>query len=327
MLDDKLTDEPGRIAALRRYAAIGSFDDPALDKITALVASLLDVPICGVSLIDQNRQHFASIQGHEMFQTARDVAFCDHTIRTRSPLVIEDARDDPRFAANPLVTGAPHIRSYAGAPLVTPDGYQLGALCAMDQRARQLDSGHLELLTRFAELVVDQLELQTLAHKDFLTGALTRRAFTELARVTLRSLERSGQGAALVCIDIDHFKSINDDYGHAVGDEVLRDVTRTCTAALRPSDSFGRLGGEEFAVLLPGGDEDLALACAERLRMAISTMASGGRRPITASFGVAVTASEIGLAQCLQQADSALFDAKRGGRNRVMPERSQRIAA
>lgn len=243
MIDEKLTDEAGRIAAVGRYAAIGSFGDPALDKITALVANLLEVPICGVSLIDRDHQHFSSMFGDDVRQTTRDAAFCNHTIRARAPLVVEDALHDPRFAASPLVTGSPNIRSYAGAPLVSPDGYQLGALCAMDRRARQFDPGELDLLARFAEVVVDQLELQTLAHKDFLTGALSRRAFTELARATLRSLERDGQGAALVCLDIDHFKSINDQYGHAAGDEVLREVARTCTAALRPGDSFGRLGG------------------------------------------------------------------------------------
>ena len=327
MIDHRLTDEAGRVAAVRRYAAIGSFGDPALDKITALVANLLDVPICGVSLIDQDRQHFPSLQGYDAYQTARHLAFCDHTIRERSPLVIEDAQDDPRFAENPMVTGAPNIRSYVGAPLVTPDGYQLGALCAIDRRARQFDPAQLELLRRFAELVVDRLELQTLAHKDFLTGALTRRAFTELAAATLRSLERERQGAALVCLDIDHFKLINDQYGHAVGDNVLCEVTRTCTASLRPGDSFGRLGGEEFAVLIPRGDQDMALECAERLRAAIAAMPSEGRRPITASFGVAVTTSEAGIAHCLKQADEALFEAKRGGRNRVMPDRSRRIAA
>lgn len=327
MIDEKLNDEAGRLAAVRRYAALGSIGDPALDKITALVADLLEVPICGISLIDHDVQHFPSLHGHDVYQTSRHLAFCDHAIRERSPLVIEDARDDPRFSDNPMVTGSPHVRSYVGAPLVTPDGYQLGALCAIDPRTRQFDPGQIQLLSRFAELVVDQLELQTLAHKDFLTGALTRRAFTELARTTLRSLERDGHGAALVCLDIDHFKSINDQYGHAVGDEVLREMARVCKASLRPGDSFGRMGGEEFAVLIPRGDQDMALNCAERLRQAIADMPNAGRRPITASFGVALTTSEEGLAHSLQQADEALFQAKRGGRDRVMLERLRPIAA
>lgn len=325
-MDVKLADEAGRVAAVGRYRALGRFGDPALDKITALVATLLNVPICGISLIDRDVQHFASLQGHDAYRVARHVAFCNFAIRERAQLVIEDAQGDPRFVENPLVTGSPYIRSYAGAPLVTPDGYQLGALCAIDQRARAFEPAELELLSRFAEVVVDQLELQTLAHKDFLTGALTRRAFSELARATMRSLERDGHGAAFVCLDIDHFKSINDRFGHGIGDDVLRAVTRTCIASLRPGDSFGRLGGEEFAVLIPSGDEQQALDCAERLRLAIVAMPSK-TGPITASFGVAVARSEAEIADCMRRADDALFTAKRGGRNRVVGSQSRPIAA
>lgn len=327
MTDGKLFDEGGRLAAVRRYGALGRFGDPALDKITALVKRLLDVPICAVSLIDCDKQYFPSIVGVDICQTPRAVAFCDQTIRERKPLVVEDAHADPRFAGNSLVTGEPHIRSYAGAPLVTPDGYQLGALCAIGQQPRRFDPGQIELLTCFAELVVDQLELQTLAHKDFLTGAMTRRSFTENARSSLRALERDGEGAALICLDVDHFKTINDRYGHAVGDQVLRDLTRTCIAALRPGDFFGRLGGEEFAVLIPRGDEAMARDCAERLRAAVAAMPCVGCGPVTASFGIAIAHGEAGLGACFIEADEALLTAKRGGRNRVVVARPQQIAA
>ena len=95
------------------------------------------MPICAVSLIDSEEQRFKSIQGVDLTGTSREVAFCDHMIRTREPLVVPDAQADPRFADNPLVTGEPHIQAYAGAPLTTPDGYNVSALCAMHSPRRR----------------------------------------------------------------------------------------------------------------------------------------------------------------------------------------------
>lgn len=321
MLDCKLTDEAGRLRALHRYGVLDGNSCPQFDKITALVRDLLNVPICAVSLIDEQRQVFKSIVGLDFSETSRDVAFCDHTIRTRDVMVVDDATADDRFLANPLVTGEPNIRSYAGAPLVTPDGYNLGALCAIDSRPRDFDTGDRALLTKFSALIVEQLELNTLAFKDFLTGALSRRAFIEATDAALGQIARDGSDAALISFDLDHFKMINDSFGHPEGDRVLSAVAAECRAILRPGDSFGRLGGEEFAVLLPGSGMAEAEACAERLRAAIEALPAEGCRPVTASFGVAcaaVTATTT-TTDWLAAVDGALYAAKRGGRNRCVP--------
>ncbi|HEY0084584.1 MAG TPA: sensor domain-containing diguanylate cyclase [Allosphingosinicella sp.] len=318
MADGKLVDEPARLAALHRYGVLDSSPEEPFDRITSLVAAVLQVPMCAVSLVDSQRQWFKSGHGLDARETPRSVAFCDHTIRTRTPLVVPDAREDERFAANPLVTGGPGVVSYAGVPLVSPDGYNLGALCAIDTRPRAFSTGEIDILKKFAALVVDELELRTIVARDALTGALTRRAFLEAMRSEMARGHRHKRDCALVLLDIDHFKSVNDTHGHPAGDDVLRRAVGACADTLRPSDSLGRIGGEEFAVLLPESDEGSAAACAERLRAAIERLdfPSLGGRKVTASFGVAnLPPAGLSEEQWLAEADAALYAAKRRGRN------------
>lgn len=315
MQDIKLHDEPGRLRALHRYGVLDSIKEPNFDSITSIVKNLLQVPICAVSLVDQDRQWFKSIQGLEIAETCRSMAFCDHTIRTREAMVIPDATLDPRFAANPLVTGDPFIRSYAGSPLKTPDSYNLGSLCVIDQKPRDFGPADIALLDQFARVVIDQLELRTLAHRDFLTGVLTRRAFVDSATAALHQASREGRQSALLVFDVDHFKSINDTYGHPAGDVVLKRIADTVGGLLRPTDLLGRLGGEEFAVLLQGSSEAEAFDCAERLRHAIAADPGAGQPSATASFGIAMVADPTMLDPAIASADCALYAAKRSGRN------------
>ncbi|HEU0043836.1 sensor domain-containing diguanylate cyclase [Sphingomonas sp.] len=319
MSDPKLADEAGRLAALERYCALDTEPEPAFEKITTLVKSVIDVPICAVSIIGKDRQLFKSIQGLAERETPRDVAFCDHTIRKREAMVVPDARIDARFAANPLVTGAPRIVSYAGVPLETSDGYNLGALCVIDTRPRDFTPAEVTILGNFARLVIDEFELRAIANNDYLTGAMTRRAFTERAEQELARHRRYSRPCSLISFDVDHFKSVNDTYGHPIGDEVLKTVVRVCEDALRPTDILGRLGGEEFAVLLPETPATDALRCAERLRatLAQTTIAAAPGLRVTASFGVAPLDGAIStVSRWLADADAALYAAKRSGRNR-----------
>jgi GAF domain-containing protein len=172
---EKLTDEAGRIAALRRYDILDTPADSAFDRITDLVRTLMGVPISAVSLVDTNRQWLKSHPGIAAAETPRSVAFCDRTIRQDQPLIITDAQADARFCDNPLVRGDPGIRSYAGVPLRTPDGYNVGSLCAIDTRVRDFAPEQLAALEGLAPIVVEQMELRLLAERDALSGALTRR--------------------------------------------------------------------------------------------------------------------------------------------------------
>jgi len=316
----KLGDEPGRIAALERYDILDTPDEGAFDKITGLVRDILGVPICAVSLIDRDRQYFKSRQGLAARETPRDISFCTHTIGSREAMMVPDATADPRFAANPLVTGDPNIKSYCGVPLETPDGYNVGALCAIDTVPRSFDPHQIALLSRFAALVVDEMELRRIAQKDHLTGAATRRAFVAETDKAIARRDRNNRPSALLLLDIDHFKAINDGHGHPAGDAVLRQVAAAAMRMIRRNDSFGRIGGEEFGILLGETEADQAMDAAERFRAAIERIEfdePAGVR-VTASFGVApLVAADSTSEQWLRRADVALYRAKRNGRNRA----------
>ena len=139
--------ETERLAALRALRILDSPPEEIFDSLTRLAALSFKAPIALVSLVDQNRQWFKSCIGLDVRQTDRDVAFCDHAIRGERTLVVPDATADPRFRNNPLVTGDPSIRFYAGAPLISPDGDKFGTLCIIDVAARH-DFGSQEIAQR-----------------------------------------------------------------------------------------------------------------------------------------------------------------------------------
>jgi len=164
-------------------------------------------------------------------------------------------------------------------------------------------------------------KLEQAAHYDSLSGARTRGSFLELAQAALKRARKDGTEATLLMLDIDCFKSINDTHGHPVGDEVIRTLARTCQELLGTSHLFGRLGGEEFAMLLPGANLAAAKDFAEKLRETVSgkrVPAKEGALRFTVSAGLAAwRAGEDALDHLLARADAALYDAKHGGRNQV----------
>ena len=152
--------EVARVQALHQYAVLNTAPEPAYDQLAELAASICGTPLAAVSLIDSDRQWIKANVGLNFSETARDVAFCAHTIAQRDLLVVPDATLDPRFADNPLVTSEPHIRFYAGAPLITSDGHALGTLCVLDYAPRQLDDQQREALRVLSHQVVARLELR-----------------------------------------------------------------------------------------------------------------------------------------------------------------------
>lgn len=331
MSGDKLQDEEGRLAALRRYDGAGAGSNVPFERIVELVRDVIDVPMAAVTLIDRDTQWLKAERGLDACSTLRRDAFCNYTIQQYGPLAVSDATLDGRFAENPMVLGHPRVRSYLGVPLITADGYAIGSLCAIDDEPRPFDARQGEIMRKLAQIVVEQLELQQIAKQDSMTGALTRRGFmAELDREFLRA-NRYDRPSALVIIDVDHFKSINDRHGHPAGDAVLISIANTCIATMRQSDVFGRLGGEEFALLLPETELDDAREAAERIRRLIEVTIveiAGTSIRTTVSMGVGpLTPLAEGVASWLAEADVALYEAKHFGRNRVVTGKARRAAA
>ncbi len=344
--------EAARLRALHQYSVLDTLEEQAFNDITMLASFICDAPIALISLIDVERQWFKSRVGLQATQTPREHAFCAHAIlEPEEVLVVNDAMLDPRFVDNPLVTGDPHIRFYAGAPLITPQGDALGTICVIDRTPRRLPKKKIGALRALSRQVVAQLELRrviaeldrsaielrayqrqlesyqkeietknaALAEQsvtDGLTGVKNRRAFDLALKQELARASRENTPVSLLLVDIDKFKLFNDEFGHLAGDDALREVARILSARARPFDVVARYGGEEFAVILPNTDADGAVVVGERLRAAIEA-APWTDRAITISIGASVSGSEMSGTALIAQADRALYRVKQVGGNQV----------
>ncbi|HEX4056393.1 MAG TPA: EAL domain-containing protein [Tepidisphaeraceae bacterium] len=341
--------EPERIGALNRYEVADAPPEIALDDIALLASRICQTPMAAISFVDQNRQWFKSQIGLPMSGTPRDIAFCGHAILQSELLVIPDARADGRFQDNPLVIGEPHIRFYAGAPLITPDGMALGSVCVMDTAARSLSAEQAEGLQALARQVTTLLELRRtqrqLAHAalhDALTGLPNRMLLTNrIEHCLARAKSRKGYLFAVLFLDLDRFKVINDSMDHSAGDKLLQKVAERLSGCVRSGDTIGRsghtvavarLGGDEFTVLL----EDLragqnAADVAQRLltELAKPMDIDGQEIVATASIGVVIGGAQAESAtQLLRDADAAMYRAKGAGGNRyVMFDPAMHLAA
>jgi hypothetical protein len=154
------TNEAERLTALKEYHILDTGTEQSYDDITTLAAHICEVPIAMISLVDEVRQWFKSRLGVEQQQTPREVAFCAHAILQDKPFIVRDATKDRRFAGSALVTGEPHIRFYAGIPLVNPEGLALGTLCVVDHQPRRLSAAQQKALQALSRQVMALLELR-----------------------------------------------------------------------------------------------------------------------------------------------------------------------
>lgn len=322
MFDIKLGDEEGRVRALERLDILDTQEETAFELVATLVRQVLKVPMSGVSLIDRRRHWFKARRGIDAQEFDRELSFCSRTIDQSGALLISDARADPFYASHPFVVDDPNVVSYAGFPLTTPDGYNIGSLCAIGTEPHAFTSEEVEILSNFAKILMDTIELRQIASADGLTGAMTRRAWITEAKSELRRAARYNHPVSLAIMDIDKFKLVNDTWGHPAGDVVIAGLADLTMELIRDSDLFGRLGGEEFALLMPETSADQATAMADRLRSHFETKAfdikKAGSISCTVSIGVAHARSEDDtIDQMMERADQALYRAKTGGRNRV----------
>ena len=318
--------EAARLQALLSYDVLDTACEHTFDDLARTAARLTGSPVALISLIDAERQWFKARHGFAPTETPRDRAFCGYAILDPDhQLVVPDATEDARFADNPLVTGDPNIRAYAGTPLVTPQGDALGTLCVIDTVPRTYSEEELATLRSLAQAVGTALELrralrraEQMALTDGLTSMPNRQAFVVALQNTMARQMRYGEPFALLCLDLDGFKAVNDSQGHAEGDRVLQAVGEVLTAATRREEFAARLGGDEFAVLLSAGNSTRTAEAAERIRRAIAARMELNGWSVTASVGaVEFRAAPRNEAEALAAADERLYAAKRQGKNLV----------
>jgi diguanylate cyclase (GGDEF)-like protein/PAS domain S-box-containing protein len=453
-------DEEERLATLRGLHILDTPPEERFDRLTRLAQHILDTPIAAISLIDSDRRWMKSCQGQAATNAPRSITFCGHAIIGNETFVIPDATLDPRFSDNPLVTGAPHIRFYAGQPLKAINGSRLGTLCIIDKIPRQPSHADLNVLRDLAAVVENELNfldivktqdvqlreneailsatinttLDAVVHMDSdgiithwntqaekifgwpraeavgrmlhetiippqyreahlrgmkhflisgeetvlskriemtalrrngqefpvelsitplkidgkykfsafirditerkrsedtiwkqanfdtLTGLPNRDMFHDrLEQEAMKSL-RAGLPLALLLIDLDQFKEVNDTLGHVIGDNLLQEAARRIRSCVRESDTVARLGGDEFTVVLSELDdytrcEDIAQNIVNKL--AESYHLGNELIYVSASIGITLYPNDAtNIDTLIQNADQAMYVAKKHGRNR-----------
>ena len=455
--------EQARLASLCKLDILDTPTEERFDRYTALAAAAFSVPIALISLVDAERQWFKSRHGLDAREIPRALAFCNHAIASEDAFVVSDALRDPAFAGNPLVTGAPHVRFYAGHPIRSDDGHAVGTLCIIDSAPRQFDTAARTMLASLAAMVEAELNkeaaasarasakralqelnaaltesedrlrtitnnvpvliayldhelryrfanamykewlgvrheemvgrsvrevfgddyfgereaglklalaghmssvesnvhrksrarvlsttyiphlrdgvtvgiyvlstdatasreherhLLLLANADPLTALPNRRMYQEHLKAALARARRHRSGLALMYLDLDNFKHINDTLGHGAGDEVLVAFGRRIKGVLRDCDLLARLAGDEFTVVLDAVDTgDACALVASKILAALQDpfLIDGKALAVGASIGVALAVPGDSADALGNRADSALYAAKRAGKNR-----------
>jgi diguanylate cyclase (GGDEF)-like protein len=347
IVQSKIAD-PKRLDALQRIALLDTPREESFDRLTRLRAKLIEVPATFVSLVDQNRDFYKSAFGFgEPLASVRQLegrTFCHYAIASEGPLVLDDVTKELVFCDVPTVQSL-GVRAYAGIPLVTGDGQVIGSFCAIDFKPKHWTERDIDILSDLARSTMREIELHTLIQEsaftnlrlveqiekvnalnqqlevltttDPLTGLNNRRAFEYRMAQELAIVKRRSIPLTLVIVDVDRFKLINDTYGHTAGDKVLQTIAALLTKSARNVDVVARIGGEEFAVILPNTDETSALTVAERMRVAVVNEV-WLNTPLTISLGTATLLNHENASSLFVRADKAMYSAKENGRDRVV---------
>lgn len=312
--------ETDRLATLQRYGIAARPLGADFDDIVGAAAALCRTPIAAINVIDRTHQVTMSAVGTDLGpRTPRAESWCARVVTSGRELHVPD------IGADPLLAGSVGHREsglafYLGVPVVTSDGVSVGSLCVADSHPRSLlpeQVRGVELLGRVVGALLDarrqlltlakvSTEFEEAASTDALTGLPNRRGIRPL-------LAAFPPGTSVAVLDLDEFKSVNDERGHPAGDEVLRQFADTIRATCRHTDRPARWGGEEFLLLLPDTDASRAAVVLDHLRAAWAQTCD-----VTFSAGVAAIREWESADGVLDRADTALYSAKRAGRNQVV---------
>ncbi len=256
--------------------SLNILDTPAEDRfnrITRIACQLLNVPISLVSIVDQKRQWFKSSEGLPVSETPREHAFCAHAILSDAPLIVEDATRDTRFCDNPLVTGAPNIRFYAGFPLTFAGDIRVGTLCAIDTEPRTLSAREMEIMVDLRAMVESEMKSVLLSETtlqliqenseseravliDPVTRLWNKDGVSQLLWREMDFAARNNHKTGLALVDIDKFARFAKDGGPSGGDAPLQFTGKKLLSCLRPYDVVGRWEEDAFMLILPNTDAE-----------------------------------------------------------------------
>lgn len=309
------------------------------ERVTRLARRALNVPVAAVTLMDDKRQWFKSVSGWNVTELPNERSLCRWTVEGDELTVIPDTRTDPRTRDHALVRSPPRFAFYAGVPLKDESDLVAGTFCVYDTKPRRFSAADRQCLRDLSgiaqrEIYSDRLTdaHNTLSSKlgaarreammDPLTRLWNRRGAMVLIKNALERADRDRSIVAVALLDLDHFKRINDTFGHQVGDEVLRRLGARLTASVRIHDACCRIGGDEFLLLMFDTSADTARHVAERVRRSITdtpiqTRQGNVRMSISAGFTVRQPDEQIDVETLLDRADKGLMASKGSGRNRV----------
>ena len=306
--------EEARLNTLRALNILDTLPEERFDRVTRMAKRLFHVPIALVSLVDENRQWFKSNDGLTVTETPRDISFCGHAILGESTFYINDTLEDERFCDNPLVTGEPNIRFYAGHPLTAANGEKIGTLCIIDREPKKLNSDDFTALSDLAHTVEQELCAIQLSTMDELTNLSNRRGFTLVANHYLNFNKKQNTPTTLVYFDLNRFKEINDKFGHSEGDNALQLFASVMKSSFRSFDLLARIGGDEFVALFFNSDLKIADDMIKRLSVNLQKVELSLELEYQVSFSY-------GLVECnslmlssiesyIQQADNKMYENK-----------------
>jgi diguanylate cyclase (GGDEF)-like protein len=291
----------------------GHVADRGLDAVVATLKIACQVSMAVVNIVTVDTQTYAAEVGvgaPNSFVADR-LSFCAEVVDTGQAMTVPDAGAHPVYLDNPLVRSG-HIGAYAGVPLID-NGVVMGTVSLFDDKARVFTAAELEILAHQAELASSVLALRRSARTDVLTGLPNRGFYLDRLEQTLAGLGRDGGQAAVMYVDVDEFKPLNDTFGHHVGDLVLVELAARLTESLRATDTVARFGGDEFVACIHVGIGEPIDPITRRLLEAIAVpwIIEDRQMSVSVSVGVALTDSpETPPADLLRQADAALYMAK-----------------